>query len=439
MTTSQDPIRTAVQQALGPYLGAGARVCIGFSGGMDSLVLLHALAQVRVNTPIELLAVHVHHGISPHADDWAAFCQSVCAALNVACTVARVTVAHASGKGVECVAREARYEAFAAAPGDILCLAHHQNDRAETFLLNLFRGASINGLAGVPDARRLGKKYVLRPFINLPRATLHSWAINRRLRWVEDDSNQNLIFRRNFVRHRVLPVIEEAFPGAVGVLARTSAHMAEQAGLLDRLAEQDAATCRDSAGLLSVARLQKLPEPVVRNILRRALQRSGIQIPAARRLEAFVTQLMTVTADTECFVRMGAAGVHLWRDRVWVDQAMEQVCPEPYMVQAGSENWPDGLLTIHRAFPEATELSELSVAPVGQGQRFQPQGRCRDRVSELLRAQGVPPWVRPRLPALWLDGALVWVAMLGWHDANAMPHVGSGHEVTWNPRPGICL
>lgn len=430
MTTGQDQILLAVREALGDALTAATHVQVGLSGGLDSVVLLHALVQLRNEIPFKLSALHVHHGLSANADQWASFCQSLCASLNVNCVVARLSLPDAVGKGVERVAREARYDAFAQAPGDILCLAHHQNDRAETLLLNLFRGAGPMGLAGMPQRRSLAAKRLLRPFLDLPRSTLEAWANAHHLCWVEDESNDSLAFRRNYVRHQVIPVIAEAFPGVVGVLARTSRQLAAQAALLDRLAEFDGQACRDSAGHLSVARLQALLEPVVRNILRHAFFKAGLQIPAARRLEALSTQLMTAQIDSEVFVRMGEVGVHVWRDRIWLDNAMNQRTPATYRAKTGSVLWPDGQMVIEGASNVALALE---VTSLGHGQRFQPKGRCRDNASELLRAKGIPPWVRPRLPVLRRDAALIWVAGLGWSEEIAADYVDDDLKVHWQP------
>lgn len=426
-------ILSAVRRSLLPEIGAGARIHIALSGGMDSVVLLHALARLRMEQPFYLAAIHVHHGLSPNADHWADFCQSLCDKLDVACHVARVDLADPTGKGTERVAREARYAAFRAYAGDVLCLAHHQNDRAETLLLNLFRGAGVRGLAGAPERRQLEQQLLLRPLIDIPRAELLAWAKQQGFDWIEDESNRDLRFRRNDIRHRVLPAITEAFPGAVQVLARTAGQMYEQSALLDRLAALDASGCRDTAGCISVLRLQPLPEPVVRNIVRWALVNAGWQIPAASRLETLSSQLMSARPGSEVFVRMGTIGIHIWRDRLWVDPAMQQDCPAAQPLGTGVMPWPDGQL-------EVSALNDgLMVAPVGQGQRFQPIGRCRDTVSELLRARGVPPWVRPRLPAFWQNGVLVWVAELGWAQTTEDALAKSAPTVKWLMAPGVCL
>lgn len=429
MTTGENQILLAVRSALSPRLSVGSHVCIGLSGGLDSVVLLHALRQLQTETPFLLSATHVHHGLSPNADSWAAFCLNLCESLKVSCEVVRLQLPDSAGKGVERVAREARYAAFIDAPGDILCLAHHQNDRAETFLLNLFRGAGATGLAGLPDLRCMGKKRLIRPFINISKADLRVWATKNQLRWIEDESNENLVFRRNYVRRQILPVVAKAFPGVVDVLARTSAQMTEQLLLLNRLAEIDSASCRNAAGHLLVSRLQQLPEVAIRNVLRYSLGRLGIQIPAARRLHQLSAQLMTATTDTQSFVRMGTVGVHLWRDEIWVDCAMDQVCPTPYEAKAGTVAWPDGQLKIEGALARGT----AQVAPLGHAQRFQPAGRCRDRASELLRAQDVPPWIRPRLPVLRREDSIIWVGGLGWSNESAPEFSGDGFAVFWLP------
>lgn len=435
VTAGADPILRSVRRALAGATSDGcARVVVALSGGMDSVVLLHAVARLRQACAFELSAIHVHHGLSPNADQWATFCQSICAPLDVPCHVVRVTLAETTGQGVERTAREARYAAFQAVDGDILCLAHHQNDRAETLLLNLFRGAGVQGLAGAPDQRYLGSKHLLRPLIDIPRADLLVWANVHQLQWVEDESNQDLRFRRNYIRHRVLPAVSEQFPGVVRVLARTAGLMQEQAGLLDRLAEQDALACRNDAGHLSVRQLQTLPIAAVKNVLRVMLAQAALQIPAAVRLEALASQLMVARPESEIFVRMGAVGVHIWRDRIWLDPAMNEKLPASQLLQSGPQSWPDGILISDAK----RRPSGLTVAAIGHGHRFHPRTRCRAAVGEMLRERGIPPWVRPRLPGLWSGASLIWVAGLGWGEGAVIDGVTEG-DVTWQAAPWVVL
>lgn len=436
MATGPDCIIAAIRDALAQPLKLGRHVVVGLSGGLDSVVLLHALVRLRSEMAFVVSAVHVHHGLSPNADAWSAFCVSICDTLAVPCHVVHVQLSDATGKGVERVARESRYATFESVPGDILCLGHHQNDRAETFLLNLCRGAGATGLAGFPKARQLGNKQLIRPFIGLPRAALQAWATAQQLRWIEDESNADCRYRRNYVRHQVLPTMAAVFPGVVQVLSRTADQMQEQSGLLDRLAVLDAGACRDTAGYLSVQCLQQLPEPALRNLLRHALTKMGVPIPAARRLTTLASQVMSARSASEVLVHFGNVGVHVWRDHLWIDQAMAHRLPCESALMQGISHWPDGWLRVE-GVPDAD--GSVQIAVVGQGQRFQPRGRCRDTVSELLREQGIPPWVRPRLPGLWQAGRLLWVAGLGWSGAASGQTIGRSCSVLWNANPVVRL
>lgn len=408
MTAGTDALVRNLHTLLDAYGLQGQRVCVALSGGMDSVVLLHALAMLRTPASITLSAIHVNHGISPNAASWAEFCRQTCLALDVPCDVATLAQLRVGGGGLERAARDARYAVFAAVDADVLCMAHHQNDRAETLLLNLFRGAGPQGLAAMPGTRFLNGKRLLRPFIDEPRSELLAWAQAQDIRWIEDESNKDLHFRRNYMRHVVLPAVSEQFPGVVSVLARSAAQMQDQTRLLARLADIDAKSCQDDAGHLMASLLALQPAEVVQNVLKHRLNAAGVHIPAASRLAALSSQLRTVQPGSEIFVRMGQVGIHVWRDRLWIDPAMRLGCPDAQPLHTGRMQWPDGQLEV------AASGEHFVVAPVGQGQRFQPRGRCRDTVTELLRARGVPPWVRPRLPALRLGGDLVWVAGLGW-------------------------
>jgi tRNA(Ile)-lysidine synthase len=430
MTADADPILRQLRVALGDYCQPGRKICIALSGGMDSIVLLHAMVRLRDETPISLFALHVNHGISPHAGSWAEFCQQTCLALNVPCEVAALAPLTAVGTGLERAARDARYAIFAATDTDVLCMAHHQNDRAETLLLNLFRGAGLQGLAAMPSTRFLSGKCLIRPFIDLPRSELLTWATTQNLRWIEDESNQNLHFRRNYMRHVVLPAISVQFPGVAAVLARTAAQMQAQTKLLARLAEADAQSCQDEAGHLVVSKLALLPDEARLNVLKHRLNALGVHIPAARRLETLSEQLVNARPDAAVFVRFGEVGCHLWRDRLWLDDGMSITLPEANGLLAGETHWPDGRLIVKSAVLPFEPLGGV-VRPVGRGQRFQPSGRCRGVVSELLREQGVPAWVRLRLPALWVGSKLVWVAGLGWSED---AEINNLVEITWVPQ-----
>ena len=247
------------------------RYYVAFSGGLDSQVLLHALAQLRRELAAPVAAVHIHHGLSPNADRWAAQCDAACAALAIPCEVRHVQARHAAGESREAAARAARYAAFAQIldTDDMLLTAHHQDDQAETLLLMLLRGAGVAGLAGMPAWRGLGRGRLARPLLSLSRQTLRDYALRCGLRWIEDESNFDTSLHRNFLRHEVLPRLREAWPAADRTLARSAAHLGEATELLAELAAGDVtALAGGAAGTLAVGGLVTLSPARARNCRR---------------------------------------------------------------------------------------------------------------------------------------------------------------------------
>jgi tRNA(Ile)-lysidine synthase len=186
---------------------SGKKLAVALSGGVDSVTLLH---QLRARGPVT--AIHVHHGLSPNADRWAAFCRRLCKRLDVPLTVVKVRVVK-RGQGLEAAAREARYQAFSQADAQCIALAHNLDDQAETVLMNLLRGAGRRGASGMPAQSRFKGKTLLRPLLDTPRQEIEAYARRHRLAWVEDESNADDALTRNFLRRRVGPLLQERFPG----------------------------------------------------------------------------------------------------------------------------------------------------------------------------------------------------------------------------------
>lgn len=264
------------------------RLCVGLSGGRDSVVLLHLLS--RLDLGARLFAVHVHHGLSPNADAWKAFCTAYCRNLDVPLRIERVAVEGGTGLGLEAAARQARYAAFARCPADCLLLAHHQGDQAETLLFNLVRGAGVAGAAAMPVERRLGGLRLLRPLLAVAREDIVAYAEENGLAWIEDESNADTGFSRNFLRHAVMPVLAGRFPGAAVCLAAAAGHFAEAGELLTDLGELDWQACADGDSL-PLAALRRLSPARLKNLLRHRLRQLGWRAPAAARLNEFVRQL----------------------------------------------------------------------------------------------------------------------------------------------------
>src|SRR5215470_3673296 len=233
-------VDAAVGAALAEYVGPGSRVAVALSGGHDSMVLLDAMAALAPRHDVSLSAIHVHHGLSPNAERWAEFCAAQCALREVPLTLHRVALARGGGRSLEALARAARYELLLAADVDVVALAHHADDQAETLLLQLLRGAGPHGLAAMPSWRE-GRPALLRPLLALPRATLAACAAARGLAWIEDESNEDCRYARNALRRNIAPSLAKQFAGYPATLLRAARHQADAAALLEELAEIDAA------------------------------------------------------------------------------------------------------------------------------------------------------------------------------------------------------
>ena len=274
-------------------LHAEDRLCVGLSGGCDSVVLLHIVRQLGIGN--SLSAIHVHHGLSANADAWADFCVDYCQSLSIPLSVRRVTV-ELKGGGLEQAARAARYEAFLETGANCLLLAQHRGDQAETVLYNLLRGTGLTGLAGMLPERTLGDLRLLRPLLDVPRAVVEEYARSHGLRWIDDESNLDTRLSRNFLRHQILPPIVQRFDGAEAALARSAGHCAEAVVLLDELAEQDWVTIGGDVGGRMVE-LRKLSPARLKNLLRHRLRQLGWRTPDAVRLDEFCRQLLTAGPD----------------------------------------------------------------------------------------------------------------------------------------------
>ncbi len=289
------------------HVQAGQHLVVGLSGGIDSVVLLHALAALRHD---RVSALHVHHGISPNADRWAAFCAAFVRRLALPFSCIKVEVERASRDGLEAAARRARHAAFAAAQADWIVLAHHRDDQAETMLFKLLRGTGIAGAAAMRECS--GK--LLRPLLNVGRDEIARYAAEHRLDWIEDESNSDLRHARNFLRHRILAPMTQRFPAAAKNLAGAAARFAEAQDLLDDLARLDLGAT--TAFPVTVAALQALEEPRARNALRYLLGRQAVRIPSEARLREALRQMLSAGSDRHPALQLGEH--RLVRRRGWI-------------------------------------------------------------------------------------------------------------------------
>ncbi len=418
-----NPLATILSAFLATRPTSGSRLCIALSGGRDSVVLLHALSRLVASGsfPVTLSAVHVHHGISPNAEAWTEFCAGFCRHCAVPLNIVRVDVPRDSGEGLEAAARRMRHAVFADCDADWLALAHHRDDQAETVLLKLLRGAGIAGAAGMLAERPQPRgPSLIRPLLDVPRSAIEDYAVEHDLRWIEDESNDDLHYRRNFLRRDVLPRLEEKFPGAQKSLARAAGHFAEGAALLDDLAAIDHAALISPAGRLGLSGFNALSPARARNLLRFEWIAAGYRAPDARWIDEALKQLASTDALSETCLATSDGELHVYRGELHIVGHCRRPPDEP-LSWAGEPElpWAGGRVRfvpvmgsgIRRALLDAGDVSLRSRQG---GERLKPDARRpRRSLRKLLQEEGIPPWERTRLPFLWVGGRLAWVGRLG--------------------------
>ena len=418
---------------------ANPKITLAFSGGLDSTVLLHLLAQCRKTLPLQLSAHHVHHGLSQHADEWADFCEEVCTNLNVPFTLSKIKVNKNSGLGLEATAREARYNALLSADAQFICLAHHQDDQAETLLLQLARGAGVKGLAGMGTI--YGK--LLRPLLTVPRSHLASYAKQRDLTWIEDESNADTQLNRNFVRHKILPVLEESYPSIRQTLGRSAQHLATANDLLDELAQMDAIEAgfdANKTSTINLTTLKNLSEARINNCLRWWLSQNSLQMPSQQQLQQITQQLMHAKSDARIKLKVSAElSLRRYQNRAYLVQDLPST-PPINMLWQGEDiiDLPNKTqLIFSKKMGEGISLRKIENATLfikfrDGNERFLPQlGRPKRSLKVILQNHAMPPWQREQLPLIFLDKTLVIIPNIG-VDASLQANKDEmGLKVSW--------
>ncbi|MEQ8035234.1 tRNA lysidine(34) synthetase TilS [Xanthomonas sp. WHRI 6106] len=406
-------------------------VVIAYSGGMDSAVLLHALAAIPAYRARGLRALHVHHGLHADADAWALHCQHTCAALQVPLRIVQVQVARDSGLGLEAAARQARHAAFAEslAPGEWLALAHHRDDQAETFLLRALRASGPDGLGAMRAQRRFADGMAWRPLLTRARADLQAYAQVHRLHWIEDPSNADARYDRNFLRTRVLPLLQQRWPQAADALAR-SAQLSADAGEL--LLHEDLRLLPDmqtATGALDLQLLRAQPAARRPRLLRAWASAAGAPPLPAHGVAVLEQEIEHHAADRQACFAWQQVEVRRWRHRLYLRR------PSVPWPAHWSAPW-DGAQPL--CLPDGAQLQLLGA----QGLRFAqpllvrgrhggerivlPQRAHSHRLKHLLQASDLPPWERDRLPILWAGDqvlaagdCIVSATLSHWLQANA--------------------
>lgn len=389
-------------------------VCVGFSGGLDSTALLHALTADPGIRERGLRAIHVDHGLQAASADWASRCSHACAALGVGLDVVRVQVPRHDGDGPEAAARAARHAAFGARlrEGEWLALAHHRDDQAETFLLRALRGSGVDGLASMRPLRPFGTGWLWRPWLGVPRADIEAYADACGLTWIEDASNADPGFDRNFLRNEVMPLLRRRWPHAAAAFARSARLAGEARDLLEAVDTDDLAlACDRDDRTLSGAVLLRLPAPRRARVLRRWVDALGLPPLPARGVARVIDDLLPARPDAAAMFRWGDACIRAWDGRLHAGTVGAPAASGWCLPWDGTAplDLPDGGML--RIDPRVPLPAPVQVRPRTGGERIRLPGRThRHLLKHVLQARRIPPWERPSLPLLVADDGEVLAA-----------------------------
>jgi tRNA(Ile)-lysidine synthase len=389
-------------------------LAVGYSGGLDSTALLHALNQHAPQ--LALRAVHVCHHLQPDAERWAEQCEAQCREWDVAFTRLDIAVDPA-GRGVEAAARTARYGAITEtlARGEALVTAHHLQDQAETFLLQALRGSGPQGLAAMPTTAALAAASHWRPWLAVSQQAIRDYASHHGLSWVEDPSNADPDVARSFLRTQVLPLIETRWAQAAGTLARSAAHAQEAAEAIDTLAEIDLQQVADTANTLACRALGALPTARCKQVVRRWLRTAGRDTPDHRHLDQIV-RLLAARGVASPIVHFADTDVRRFDGRLYCMPALAPAPGKTTIAWGGDDmlTLPNGCGTLEFEDAPAKEQALTIGFRRGGESLLQADGGHR-RLKDVLREAGVPPWVRERMPLIHVDGELAVVPGLWRH------------------------
>ncbi len=441
---------TRLTQSLQPWQQQVSAWHIAYSGGMDSHVLLHSLASLRDQLNLAPLnAIHINHGLSAQAADWERHCHAICEQLAIALQIINVDARPVPGQSPEQAARIARYNAMAGPLQDGACLltAHHQRDQGETLMLQLLRGGGVQGTAAMPQSREFATHshrncIHLRPLLDCSHEQLLSYAGEHQLHWIEDDSNTDTRFDRNYLRHQIMPDLRKRWPAVDATLARVARRHAETATLLADLAAADLQDVRtESADCLDCSALKRLPEARQRNLIRYWLAQLQLTVPGHARLDEVLRQVHQAGAETMPCISWSGGEIRRYRNGVYAMHPLQSFDHQQTL------RWPDqdriacpdqqGYLVRHCEQGNGVstgiwQQARVSVRYRRGGETFHPAGQANHRsLKNLFQEWGVPPWQRSRIPLLYVDEELA--AVIGYRiSARYAAAAGeSGYVLQW--------
>jgi tRNA(Ile)-lysidine synthase len=456
MANSRNPqlnnVSSRVENILHEQIQEDDHLVLGLSGGVDSVVLLSILVPLSYKLKFKLTAFHVNHGISPNANKWETFCLNLCSEHSISIEIAKLKIRQLSGTSLEANARDGRYQEFKKIKANYVILAQHLDDQAETLLLQMLRGAGVKGLGAMPVVRKqifkIGEQAldsgprILRPLLKIPRSEIEDYAQNYKLSWITDESNDNVSFDRNYLRHKVFPLLEIKFPAYRTTFLRTSRHMAETSCLLDDLAKFDSEECLIS-NQIQIKNLQKLSFSRAKNLLRYDISRRGATLPSTAKLEDMLRQLLSARLDTKLHITFGNTEVRSFKGNIYVNNINEFPNKEWKFIWKGEKKLEitekGDLVKFVREKGKGISLQKLKEGPIIirsrlGGERMRPDcNRPRRSLKNLFQEASFPQWERESLPLLFSGEHLVWVPGIGVDCAFQAGASDPGLIVSWHP------
>ena len=393
------------------------RFWVAYSGGVDSHVLVFALSRIRQQlSECDFNVVHVDHQLSPLSSQWSEHCRQVCRHLHLPYQCIVVDAKAASGESPEAKAREARYQAFKSLlrANDCLLTAHHQDDQAETLLLQLLRGSGPRGLAAMPPHSPLGEGYLCRPLLDLSREQIRQYAQNNQLEWIDDISNEDPAFDRNFLRLHVIPLLKQRWPAMAKTVSRSAQLCADTIGIIDTVADEDLQHVIDgSIERLSISRLQSLSRERQYNVVRDWLDRLSLPCPSQKTLHHIWSQVIDTQPQSTPRLQWPGAEVRRYRDHLFAMSAMSAFDSsqcltwtlEQSLIIAGV-----GQVKAHAELGRGLKKPLQKTVSI----RFRQGGeRCtlpkragKHSLKNIFQELGVVPWMRERIPLIYVDDQL---------------------------------
>ena len=421
-----------------------AKTCwLAYSGGLDSHVLLHILARIKNEIKPELVAVHINHGISPHAESWQKHCQSVCENYAIKFLSFMVDISQKNNKGTEAFAREKRYEIFTSLmkDHDLLLTAHHLDDQAETMLLHLIRGSGPDGLAGMPQSREFSNGFLVRPLLDYSREMIHEYAVKEALHWVEDESNKSNQYDRNYLRNKIIPRLLIRWPGVLKTIRRATRHQAEARSLINEISESDLETiCEDEWSKIDLTEFDKLSFIRKKNVLRAWIKKNHLGIPNAQIIERIHDEVIYANSQNNPCISWGNGEIRRYRGFLYImrllaghDLKMKVIwdLKKPLNLTSGYLKADLGKgCGIKR---EMILNDSVEVRYRQGGERIRPSGRGHTHeLKKLYQDEGVFPWFRDRIPLIYFENKLIAVGDLWIEHKFAASHSELAWQIKWD-------